>query len=194
MPCSSNDKLETLLENLKHDAQHGKLQVQGVIDSFGSRALGPLLFLPAIFAVSPLGGVPGVPTIIGLVIALIAVQSMFAHSHIWLPNIIANRELPTQKVCRSVDAMLPAARGIDRWFGNRLTILTRDPAPRIVAGVCLLLALLMPPLEVVPFAVIAPAGAIVVLSAALILEDGLVMAIGLAASLIAVITASHFLI
>jgi len=49
-------------------------------------------------------------------------------------------------------ALKRPARWVDRLIRHRLTCLTAGPAVRLNALLCLLIALTMPPLELIPFA------------------------------------------
>ena len=75
---------------------------------------------------------------------------------------------------------------IDRLFHGRLTWLTQAPFDRIIAAICILLALTVAPLEVVPFASAAPMGTIAMFGLALLVKDGLLVLVGTALSLVSV--------
>lgn len=73
--------------------------------------------------------------------------------------------------------------GTDKVIRARLTWATREPFIHIVAGLCILLACTVPPLEAVPFASTAPFGTIGLFGLALIARDGLLVLIGFALAL-----------
>ena len=82
----SRISLTQLLEKLD-DANDGRtIHLQDVVDTFQSRGFGPLVTLPALLALLPTGGVPGVPTLCAIFIALIAVQQLFGRQSPWLPR------------------------------------------------------------------------------------------------------------
>ena len=182
MGNASADKLTDLVQQLRDQADGGPVTVADVVDATGSRALGPLLFFPALLAMSPVGAIPGVPAVFAAVIILVAGQSLVSRNHLWLPDVIGKRELSADKLKRFLDKSEAVARRVDRILGNHLTFLVQQPAPKIVAALCILLALTMIPLELVPFAVAVPAGAILLFSIGLVTNDGVVIAVGLTAA------------
>ena len=83
--------------------------------------------------------------------------------------------------------MRPAGQRMDRWFHGRLPILTSGPFVRAAAGAIILLALAVPPLELVPLATTAPMAAIAAFGLALVVRDGLLMMAALTVALAAVV-------
>jgi hypothetical protein len=71
----------------------------------------------------------------------------------------------------------PVARGIDWVTRPRLSWLTEGAFTYAIAAACVLIALVIPPLEFVPFAATAPAVAITLFGLGLIARDGAVMAL-----------------
>ena len=51
---------------------HDEVCVADVLDDFGERSFGPFIMLPALLEITPIGGIPGLPTALALFIALIA--------------------------------------------------------------------------------------------------------------------------
>ena len=174
------------LEDLSSD--ESEVSVGDVIESFGTRSIGPLITLPALLVLTPLGGVPMVPTLMAVIIALFAIQIVLQRDHLWLPDAIEKRSVSSERIEKSVNKLRPAARWIDNYFGNRLESLVEQPAPAIVACIVLLLSALVPPSEVIPFAAMLPMGAIALLGFALTLEDGLLTLLGLAVAVIGFVT------
>ena len=136
--------------------------------------------------ISPIGGIPGVPTVLALVVVLFAVQILVGRTHMWLPGFLRNRELPAGKLDEVIEKARPLAARFDRWFHGRLRPLTGRTAGRVAAALCVLLACTVPPLEIVPFASTAPMGAIGLFGIALLVHDGLVMLAGFALSAVAI--------
>ena len=70
--------------------------------------------------------------------------------------------------------MRPVARVVDKVLRPRLDFLTREPATYGVAATCIVLALMLPILDFVPFTALIPAAAITAFGLALIAHDGAV--------------------
>jgi len=159
-----------------------KVTVRDVGEAIGERSFGPLLLVPGLLALTPIGVIPGAPTLLALVVVLIAGQLVIGRHEFWLPKFLANRGVSGTKLTRSLKKARPAARVVDRVIRPRLTFLTGAAAQRIAAVACLIVAFLIPPLELVPFGVAAPATAIVAFGLGLMARDGLLTLIALVAS------------
>ena len=153
-----------------------------VIDKIGPRGSGALLLMPGLMGITPVGAIPGVPTVLGLFTIVIAVQILFGRDRLWLPGVLRNRAVEDDKLAEAVGKLRGPADWIDRHFGNRLAALTSAPARIGAALACIALGAILPPLEVVPFAALIPFAAITLLGLALTLRDGLLMAVAFAAS------------
>lgn len=149
--------------------------VGDLVQVLGNRSYGPFLMLPALLGITPVGGIPGVPTVLAGIIILFAVQMMFGLDHLWVPEFIRARKLGDDRVKQSLEKMRPWAERMDRWFRGRLDRLTAEPFVQIAAGACVFLALAIPPLELLPFAVAVPSLAIAMFGLALLVSDGILM-------------------
>ena len=159
-----------------------KVTIRDVEEAIGERSFGPLLLIPGLAALTPIGIIPGAPTLLAIVIVLIAGQLVIGRSEFWLPKFLAERSVKGARLKSSLHKVRPAARFLDRILKPRLTFLTGRVGLRVAAGVCLLVALLIPPMELVPFGVAAPATAIVAFGLGFTTRDGLLTLIALIAS------------
>jgi len=182
MPATKRATIEDVLRNRNEGVQKGPSNVGSILRAAGSRAAGPLLFLPAFVMVSPVGAIPGVPVVLCSLIILIAGQVVAGVSSLWLPNVLLRRRIPEDKVSRTIAWLRPKAAWLDRYLGQRLTWLTGDFMARAVACLCVGLAVLVYPLTLFPFAVAVPGSAIMLLSLGLLTRDGIVTLFGLAAT------------
>lgn len=165
-----------------------------IVDAFGSRGFGPLIFVPAVVELTPVGGIPGLPSLLALFISLIAVQILMGRAGFWLPSAIRDRDVDEHKVRQTVSYVKPVARRMDRWFGRRLRPFTIGVGRQLAAVVVITLCLTVPALELIPFASSAPMLAIAVIGLALTAEDGLLMLVGMSLALAALIVAPLMLI
>ncbi|MBN9669408.1 exopolysaccharide biosynthesis protein [Roseibium aggregatum] len=129
--------------------------------------------------VSPVGAIPGAPIVLTSLIALVAGQIVMGSKSIWLPDTLKKREIPQDKVTTIIDRLEPWAEWIDGFLGQRLTALVGEPMSRVVAALCILLAVTVYPATLIPFAVALPGGAIMLLALGLLTRDGVVMLLGL---------------
>ena len=157
--------------------QNDRATIGDIVGSFGKRSYGPVLLVPALIGISPIGGIPGVPTFLAVTLLLIAVQLVFGKQHLWLPGFLKNRSVEGEKLANAAEDMEKVGAWLDKIFHGRLEIFTGPTAARIAAAVIALLCLAVPPLELLPFAVALPMAVIAAFGIALTVRDGLLMLI-----------------
>lgn len=154
-----------------------------VLRIVGQRSVGVLLLIPSLTALTPLGGIPGVPTVLAIAVILLAGQLMINAKHVWLPGFVRHRSADAQRVEQAMGYLRPVARVADKLLRPRIVWITKQPFVRGAAGLCVLMALTVPPLEIVPFAGTASWVAITAFALALIAHDGVLGLIATAVSL-----------
>jgi len=172
-------RLADLLDDL--DAQidgDDSIGVSDVLEAFGSRAFGPLLAIPALLALSPIGALPGAPIVFATLISLIAAQHLLGAGRLWLPKFVRERSIPKEKWEAAEKKLLPWAKRIDRVIRPRLEWIVQGPMDRVIAAASIVLALSMIPLGLIPFAVMAPAAALLAMGLALTARDGALAIVG----------------
>jgi hypothetical protein len=179
-PHSIEDVLEGI-EDLGERRDH--VCVGDALDEFGRRSFGPILLLLPLIELSPIGGIPGVPTFLALMIALVAGQLVFGREHVWLPGFLERRAIDGDKLARAAHRLDKSATRVDGWFHRRLRRLTEGVRQRAAGVVVIALCCTVPPLELIPFASSAPMIAIAAFGLALMVRDGLLMLIAFALSL-----------
>ncbi|MBZ8133293.1 exopolysaccharide biosynthesis protein [Afifella sp. IM 167] len=172
--------VEDILDRLEGRAERrGRVSLADLADAVGPRSYGPFLIVPALIELSPIGAIPGLPSMIALVVVIFAAQMLFGREHLWLPGFVARRHVSEARLKDAVEKVKRPARRFDRWFHGRWTALTTVPFVRVAAIVVILLAASVPPLELIPFASSAPMSAIAAFGVALLVRDGMVMAVAL---------------
>ncbi|MDH5823088.1 exopolysaccharide biosynthesis protein [Luteimonas sp. RD2P54] len=170
--------MEDLLDRLARAAEgQARLSVADLLDAAGARSFGPLLLVPGVIVLSPLSGIPGLPTAMAVVVLLVAAQLLLRRRSFWLPGWALRRPVRRGPLQRAVRALRPAARVLDRLIRPRLRRLadTGGAAAYPVALVCMSIALTMPPMELVPFANSLAGAALTVIGLALVAGDGLLV-------------------
>lgn len=182
----SSRAVEEILDQMQAMAvTEGQVSVADMTSALGDRGWGPFLFIPAIIEISPLGGVPGVPTILSFIIIIFAMQIAWGRERMWLPGFLGRRAVSGKRMGKAIEKMRPVGKWLDRWFHARLPRLVADRPTRVAALLVILLCLMVPPLEFLPFASTAPMAAIAMFGLALMLCDGLLMAFGFALAALA---------
>lgn len=172
---------EAILDDLseavrsRQDAGEGRVSVGTILDGVRHRSYGPFLLVPAILELTPIGGIPGVPTAIALFLFLTAAQLLAGREHIWVPQFLEKRTVNEKKFEAAEQKLRPLARWLDRHTRERFRPLVRKPARKAAAIIVMLLCLTVPPLELIPFASSIPMATIALFGLALLVRDGLVM-------------------
>jgi len=168
--------LEDLLGQIQALADRDdRVRLRDLHDLIGVKAFGPLLLMMALVALTPIGAVPALPTALAIAVTLIAGQVVLGRNRLWLPDFVERRHVSSKKLKASVRALSRPARWLDAVVRPRLERLTEPPFDHGVALVCVAIALMIPPLEFVPFGVAAPALALALMGLALTARDGLVV-------------------
>ncbi|WP_334162765.1 exopolysaccharide biosynthesis protein [Phenylobacterium sp.] len=169
--------LEDLLADLDRAASTNgaKVSVGEIMDTIGKRSFGPLLLLGGLLGMTPVSAVPTAPTIIALITLLVSVQLLFGRESVWIPRFLEKLSVKADRVKKTVKVSRKPARIVDRLVKPRLEALTRPWADRVVALVCMLVAMVVPPLELLPFVAFVPSMAIATFGLGLIARDGLLV-------------------
>lgn len=166
--------LEELLDRIAiAGKRRDRVPLSAMMAEVGDRSFGPLLLFAGVIAVSPLSGIPGMPTFMGVFVMLIAGQLLAKRDHFWLPGWLLRKSVSRKKLDKALRWLRPSARLIDRALRRRLTFLVRRAGLYAITAVCLLVAATMPVLELVPFAATIAGAALSMFGLALIARDGL---------------------
>ncbi len=169
--------LEGVLRQLERAASQvgdeGQVSVGHVMKTLGARSFGPLILVPGLIGVSPIGAIPGLPAVMALIVFLIAAQMLIGMDHAWLPGALLRRSMAGKRLRQACRAVRPTARLIDKLLWPRLTALTRRPFLFVIAALVVAVAVVTPVIELVPFAGIVPNAAIVAFGLALTAHDGI---------------------
>lgn len=176
-PCG-DPCLTEQLEQAVEGGRNPRLTVQEVIETFGPRAYGPLLFLPAFFAVAPTGGIPGVTVVAGALVILVAIQIPIGRGNLVMPARLRRLSLKRDAAERAIERARPLLRRIERVTRRRLTWLVSPPWVYVSALVCVALGAAMGLLEFIPFASAAPGAAVLSIAVGMIVCDGLAVLVG----------------
>lgn len=184
--ASEPQSLDALLDNIEAMAEAGDPTIGDLIEAGGSRSLGPALLAPSIIAFSPIGAIPGMSIAMGVIIILFAAQLLFGRDQLWTPSLISKRTASADKVTKGVKKMRKPTAWLDERLGKRWTWASKGAGEWIVGLTACLLAVTMFPLAVVPFGVLAPSGALIMLSMGLMLRDGILIVFGEVLSLVTI--------
>ncbi|WP_106478029.1 exopolysaccharide biosynthesis protein [Phytohalomonas tamaricis] len=173
--------LEQMLERIgKAGQDSNRVTIDAVISAVGRRAFGPILLLTGMITLMPIiGDIPGMPTLMAVLVLLVSGQLLLRRDTFWLPNWLLNRSIACNKLNKALDWMRPPARIIDRFLKQRFTFLTHRLGTHIVAVFCIIVALGMPVMEFIPFSANGAGVALSMFGLSLIADDGLMALIAM---------------
>ncbi|ARU28001.1 hypothetical protein CBR65_11495 [Cellvibrio sp. PSBB006] len=176
--------LTAVLDEIEENIDGDKITFGKIVDEFEDRGYGPLLLIAALFIMLPTGGIPGIPTLLAVIIIFIAAQLTWGRSTPWLPNKLRSISFDKAKFSSAANKLKPVTRKIDYVLRPRLKRFAKKPMTRIIGAVIIVLCLFMPFLEIIPFADVIPSSSIVIISLGLTARDGVFTLVGLSAAFI----------
>lgn len=187
--------LTQLLDRLDEIAQvEERTSVAAIMELADRRFFGSVLLVAGLTTLAPvIGDIPGVPTTIGVLVFVVAIQMLFGRECFWLPQWVLKRSVTSARLHKALRWMRRPARWVDRVVRPRLTFLASGPATYLIALACLLIAAAMPAMEFVPFSANAAGAGLTIFGLALIARDGLMALLGFAVIAGVAIGAFHLL-
>jgi hypothetical protein len=176
---------ETLRELV--DGTSERIAFRDILAQLRHRAFGFTLLIFALPCCLPMP--PGIPTVCGVAIVIIALSMIAALRRPWLPRFVADKTVARADLQRMVVRMVPYLERLERICRPRLPIVT-EPVGKVLIGIVVLMLggiMILP----IPFLGNMPPGfAISVIAIGLTERDGLIVLIGLLVSTVAIAVAS----
>jgi hypothetical protein len=185
-----SDALRSFASNISAD----RVDLATIAECMGRRSIGALLLILALPMVLPIPA-PGISVLFGVPLILVSGQLLIGRRRAWLPTRLARQSISRSEFLALVERAVPALRRFERVVRPRVAWLAGDWAMSPVGAVCLVLAVIIT--LPVPLGHMLPGAAICVLALGLLERDGLIIGLGLAIAVIALIVvgiASHTVI
>jgi len=180
---SDEKPLQAILDTASDAVDGAEVDLKTLIQAYGDRAFGPVMILCALFLMTPLGAIPGLPAAFALIIIVFALQLLFRREHPWMPEILRKIKISEMKLKKARKFVSPVLDKIDNVIHPRLPWVTSGPMQALTALLAIILALTMAPLGIVPFGVVAPAFIIGLLGLGITARDGVLIIVGFVLSL-----------
>lgn len=150
---SNSTSLNELIDLIdKLTLQKDSVSIGDILQIAGQKSFGTLLFLAGTITLAPLiGDIPGVPTLMGIIVFLTSVQMLLQKDNLRLPQFILKRSVDRKKLHKTLNKLKRPVKFIDRLLKPRLNVLTEGFMLYVIAVLCLFTALLMPIMEFIPF-------------------------------------------
>lgn len=170
-------KIGELIDELEVIGEGDEVVLGDVLNMLQGRSLGVLLSFIALFNLIPIiGSLPGIPALTGGLILVLSAQSLLAgRSSIWLPQRWMSKSISRSSLKQALEKSRPWLVWLDRVIRPRMRALADH---RIVALCSIFLALMFFPLSFIPWGVVVPAMAVLLLALALIGHDGFMALVG----------------
>ncbi|MGQ0801042.1 MAG: exopolysaccharide biosynthesis protein [Pseudomarimonas sp.] len=178
------ERLKALMTSLPD----GDTSVGSVVDALGMHGLLLLTIMLTLVFLIPVS-IPGVSTVFGAVILLIALARLTGRP-LWLPTFVSKRPVSASRLRDSLALSLVWVQRFERISRHgRWPRLVSSRATQITANLGLVLGavLLMAPLGMVPFSNTLPALGLMGLSIGLLQQDGVMVLLGHVSNLLSII-------
>ena len=177
-PCN----LQELLERVRSNAeQREQVSAGDILQAVGERSFGPVVLVAGIVIVAPLiGDIPGVPTLMSVLVLLTLGQLMLQRHSIWIPKKLSRRSVSQEKLLQGLAWAEKPAVFIDRWTKQRLLWLFSGAGQYLMATACMLVALAMPMMEFIPFTATGGGLALMAFGMAIVARDGILALLAMA--------------
>jgi hypothetical protein len=185
---AEEQNLTQVLDTIKKRADNApqKISLGTLMHAFRKNGLTFLLLIPTAILLLPIGYIPGVSVLCGVLIALAAGQIIIGRREVWLPRTLKETSFHTKKITKAVKVARPYAKKIDKITYPRLEIFYHPTSQRLMAFLCLLLAI---PIAIIGFVPLFPTVLgipILLFSLGLFTKDGLVILAGFVAAAVAI--------
>ncbi len=172
-----------MFEEICNAGSGERVYVRDMLEAMQGRAFGMAALAFALPVCLPMP--PGVPTVSGVALLIVAIQMMFGNRKLWLPGFLTRLSISRDKLKGAVARMKPRLEQFERAAKPRLLPLTGPVGRRFFGLVMLVLAIML--ILPIPFFGNMPLGfAAAILALGLIERDGYFVLAGLVATVIAI--------
>lgn len=169
-------RLSQLLTAIASDETRDRVSVGDLLDMFGNRAFGALIFIFAAPNLLPVA-VPGYSAVLGAPLLLLTWQLAVGRPNPWLPGVIRDRSFGKGDFLRLTRRIVPWLHRVERMVRPRLLAATAPFAERLIGIVSLVLAAII--FLPIPFGNMLPGLALALLALGILERDGIAVLAGL---------------
>jgi hypothetical protein len=177
-------RLSQLLTAIACDETRHRISIGDLLDAFGMRAYGALIFIFAAPNALPVA-VPGLSSILGAPLLFLTWQLATGRPHPWLPGIIRNRSFGRQDFLRLTQRIIPWLQRVERMIRPRIFTLTEPFAERLIGFVALTLSVIL--FLPIPFGNMLPGLALALFALGILERDGVAVLAGLITAVVSAV-------
>ena len=174
-------------------SEETRVSIGDILKAFGHRSFGPLLLMAGLVTLAPIiGDVPGIPTLMAVLVVMSAGQLLLQREHFWFPHWMLSRSVKQQALDKVLSRFQPVAKLLDRWLHERMPLFIQNTGVHAIAITCIFIAAAMPFMEFVPFSANGAGIGLTAFGLSLIFRDGLLALLAMIVTLgtLAVVVAS----
>jgi hypothetical protein len=176
LPPLNGMSASAALRRLADEPGPERISLDHILTRLSDRAFGIILVVLAAPNLLPMP--PGVSTVLGLLIFLVAVQVLLGRHRLWVPASLRRRSIARQAFQRIVKRFAPLLERIERLCRPRALWVTAGPTERLLGLVTILLAIVIA--VPIPFIGQAPPAIVIgILSVSMIERDGVLVLAGI---------------
>lgn len=164
-----------------------EVSVAQILDALDTRSFGLAVLLFSLPSVVPMP--PGVPTVVGIILLIVAVQMVLGREELWLPRILSKRSFDRQSLVKAFEGLAPRLAVIEHVMKPRLLAMTGRVGSIFIGFIVLIMAVVLI-LPLPPGGNFPPAAACAVLGLGLAQRDGVMVLLGLVVSVVALVAVS----
>lgn len=158
-----------------------RIDTGDLLDSVGRHSFGPVLLAIGLFLSVPgPSDIPGVPSLMGTVIVVLAIQILLRREHVWVPNWIERRSVKKQTLDKAVSWLRRPASWLDRISKPRWHLMVNRIGATVIGFFSVVIALATPLMELVPLSGNLAGIAFAVFGLSIISRDGLLATVAIA--------------
>ena len=160
-----------------------KVSVADILETFGDRAFGAMMFVFAAPLILPMP--PGVSVILGAPLAFITAQWMLGRRTLWLPKALLARDMSMADFRSLSGKLMPHLERLERRLKPRLTFMYNRYGDRLMGAICFSLSIVV--FLPIPFGNMLPSFAIAAFAIGAAERDGYAAIVGWVMSAVSII-------
>jgi hypothetical protein len=171
-----------LMKAVRGDGE--RITIGDIVNALDARAFGLATLIFSLPSIVPMP--PGVPTVVGIALLIVSIQMVVGRQELWLPRLLSKRSFSRPALVSAFEKMVPRLRWVEKIAKPRFTVLTGRVGTVLIGLVVLFMAIILI-LPLPPGGNFPPALACAVLGMGLVERDGVIVLLGMIASIAATV-------
>lgn len=180
--------LTDVLDVLEKSLDEDEITVAKVVSNLGRASFASIMLIFSLISSSPASAIPGITTVVAVIVLILILQMMVGRNSVWLPDYIMRQKLDVQKVEKGIRWLRGPVSRVESLLRPRLTFLFHRPWLWLPMILIAALTLFMPFMEIVPTSGSIASGVIALFAASLLTRDGVLACLSFAVLLAVPVT------